>query len=395
MIRVQASVVAMSIERVYLDHNASAPLLDAARDAMLAALAVQGNASSVHGEGRRLRGMVEQARRDVAALVGADPAHVVFTSGATEAAATLLTPNWRMGRAPLFFSRLYVGATEHPCVLCGGRFAQGAVERIGVDRDGLLDLDALAAALAGHDRDAGMPLVAVQAANNETGVMQPVERIAQVTAAHGGVLVVDAVQAVGRVEMDMTRCGADFVFLSSHKMGGPKGTGAIVGRSDLIMPEALVRGGGHERGHRAGTENVAAIAGFGAAATLAPEAVTAAPRIAAMRDGFEAAVRERAPDAVFHGANAERLPNTSFFSLPGIKAETAQIGFDLAGIALSAGSACSSGKVGPSHVLAAMGAGTDGALRVSIGKDTTQGHLARFADALATLVERSGNRQAA
>ena len=379
----------MIVPRAYLDHNASAPLLPEARSAMLAALDAGGNASSVHGTGRAARRLVEAARRDVAALVGAAPAHVVFTSGATEAASTLLTPDWRMGRAPLRMSHLYVCAADHPCLLSGGRFAAADMSVFGVDADGIADLAGLEAMLAAHDRAGGLPLVAVHAANNETGVVQPVGEIARIVKAAGGVLVVDAVQAAGRISIDIADGWGDFLILSSHKIGGPQGAGAIVGVADLMMPAPLVRGGGQEKGHRAGTENVAAIAGFGAAARLARQLLPEMAAVAKMRDLLEQGVRELAPDAVFHGQRAPRLANTSFFTLPGIKAETAQIAFDLAGVALSAGSACSSGRVGPSHVLKAMGHDREeGALRVSIGHSTAAGEIEMFRSALASMAGR-------
>lgn len=390
----------MTGKRAYLDHNASAPLLPEARAAMLAALEVDANASSVHGDGRAARRLVEQARRDVAALAGAQPGHVVFTSGATEAASTLLSPDWTLGRSALSMARLVVSAADHPCLLCGGRFAPEAVSVIGVDGNGIADLAALEALLAGHDREKGLALVAIHAANNETGVIQPVAELSRLARAHGAVLVVDAVQTVGRVPIDISEGWGDFLILSSHKIGGPKGAGAIVGGSDLMMPAPLVRGGGQEKGHRAGTENVAAIAGFGAAARAALAGLADIERVRALRDAFEAAVLELAPDAVVFGRGAQRLANTLFFAVPGLKAETAQIAFDLAGVSLSAGSACSSGKVGASHVLKAMGAtagaaGDQGALRVSIGRATGEAELAAFRAAFAGMMERRAAREKA
>lgn len=386
----------MTATRAYLDHNASAPLVPAAREAMVAALEIAGNPSSVHREGRALRQMIDRARRDVASLVGAEPAHVWFTSGATEAASWLLTPDWRMGRAPLKVSRLIVSAADHPCILGGGRFAAGDVTVIGVDRNGVVDMVGLEGELAAHDRNTGLVLVAVHAANNETGVVQPIPAIAGLVKSHGGLLVVDAVQAAGRVSIDMSAGYGDFLILSSHKIGGPKGAGAVVGISDLMMPAPLVRGGGQEKGHRSGTENVAAIAGFGAAARIAHAGLGASERMRARRDGIEMMVRQLAPDAVFHGVGAERLCNTSFFEIPGLNAETAQIAFDLAGVALSAGSACSSGKVGPSHVLRAMGFGDDAsALRVSIGHDTGDAEVEAFTVALKAHLARRAPGSAA
>lgn len=377
-------------QAIYLDYNASAPLLGEARAAMIAALDNDANPSSVHGAGRAARALVQKARRSVAALVNAKPDHVVFTSGATEAAATLLTPTYSFGRSPLTFSRLYVCAADHPCVLAGGRFAKDAVEALPVQASGLLDLGALEAALDGHDRQGGLPLVAVHWANNETGVIQPVREIAALVKAKGGVLVVDAVQALGRVSIDITDGCGDYLILSSHKIGGPKGAGAFVAASDLMMPMPLISGGGQERGHRGGTEAVANLAGFGAAAEAAGADLGRFADCAETRGRFERAVLDIAPDAVIHGAEAPRLANTLFFTIPGLKAETMQIAFDLAGIALSAGSACSSGKVGRSHVLTAMGIGSEeGAIRVSFGPGTGLEEVARFAEALHKIVART------
>lgn len=379
----------MAQKRAYLDYNASAPLLAAARDAVVDALAQTGNPSSVHQEGRASKAILERARRDVAALVNAKPDHVFFTSGATEAASTLLTPHYMMGRAPVRLSRLYVSASEHPCVLAGGQFAANQIDTVPVDRNGLLDLERLRALLAVHDKGEGLPLVAVQAANNETGVLQPIDEIGRLVKTFGGFFVVDAVQAAGRIHLDIATACADYLILSSHKIGGPKGVGAIIAVSDLVMPKALVRGGGQEKGHRAGTEALPVIAGFGAAARVAREQLLAGGWGLANRQRIEDGIRAIAPDAVIYGDAAGRLANTTFFSLTDMKAETVQIAFDLAGIALSAGSACSSGKVGPSHVLAAMGFGDGtGGLRVSTAPETTQDEIALFLEALTKIVAR-------
>lgn len=384
----------MSRHRAYLDYNASAPLLSEARAAMLAALDYSANPSSVHNEGRAARRLVEDARRQVAVLVNTKPEHVVFTSGATEAANTLLVPEWRMGRGEVRMSRLYVSAADHPCLLGGGRFTSDCVMRIGVDSHGLCDLAALAGALGAHDRQEGLPLVAIHLANNETGVIQPVREIASIVKAAGGILVLDAVQAAGRLPIDLAQGIADYVILSAHKIGGPAGVGAYVAASDLMMPQPLVTGGGQERGHRAGTENLSGIAGFGAAAHVACDGIAYVAELAAMRDRIESTILSLAPDAEIFGRAAPRLANTVFFAIPGVKAETAQIGFDLAGVAVSAGSACSSGRVGPSHVLKAMGRDGEGGLRVSIGRGTTSKDVELFATALTGILARRGDRAA-
>lgn len=386
----------MAAARAYLDYNASAPLITEAREAMIAALDLVANPSSVHAEGRAARRLIENARRDVAVLVNAKPEHVVFTSGATEAASTLLTPDWQMGRGTVRMSRLYVCEADHPCLLNGGRFPAAQVTRIGVDANGIANLAQLTAALVTHDKAEGLPLVAIHAANNETGAIQPVEAIAAIVKAAGGILVVDAVQAAGRVSIDISAGYADYLILSSHKIGGPKGVGAIVAAADLMMPKPLINGGGQEKGHRGGTENLAAIAGFGAAARQALAGLQTMDGVRVRRDEVEIIVKTLVPDAEIFGTGAPRLANTTFLAIPGIKAETAQIAFDLAGVALSAGSACSSGKVGPSHVLKAMGYGDSlGALRVSIGHATSAGDIELFRTALAGIAQRRAGREQA
>jgi len=357
--------------RVYFDWNATAPLRPEARAAMLAALDAPQNASSVHAEGRTARGIVEEARRKVAALAGAEPSNVIFTSGATEANMLALTP--ALGGVPRR-ERLFVSAIEHPSVRSGGRFAADAIEEVSVTATGVIDLDALKQTLTRFEH----PLVSVMLANNETGVVQPIRAVAELVHAAGGILHVDAVQGAGRMPVDMAALGADLLSLSSHKIGGPQGAGALIRRTGL-SPEPLIKGGGQERGFRAGTENVAAIAGFGAAAEAAANSLTTEPaRVAALRDRLEAELRSTTPDLVIFAAGIGRLPNTSLVAVPGTKAETALIAFDLKGIALSSGSACSSGKVQPSHVLAAMGvepALARAALRISLGWETIETDL--------------------
>lgn len=378
-----------SKKRLYLDYNASAPLLSEARDIIIAALDVTGNPSSVHGEGRATKAMMETARRQVAALTNARADHVFFTSGATEAASMLLSPTYMMGRAPVRMSKLYVSATEHPCMLAGGQFAPENIVTLPVYKTGLLDLDALRENLSAHDSAQGLPLVAVQYANNETGVIQPIADVAGIVKNAGGILVVDCVQAAGRIPLDITNNCGDYFILSSHKIGGAKGVGAIVAVSDLLMPKALIRGGGQEKGHRAGTEALQLIAGFGAAAHLAHQRILNGGWSSALRDDMERRILEVAPSTLIYGADVERLPNTSFFSLENMKAETVQIAFDLGGIAVSAGSACSSGKVGPSHVIVAMGYehGT-GAIRVSLSPDTESADIDKFMQVLHEIVSR-------
>ncbi|MBX6328451.1 MAG: cysteine desulfurase [Pseudolabrys sp.] len=363
------------MQRVYFDWNATAPLLPEARAAMIAALETTGNASSVHAEGRAARAIVERARAQVAALVGVEPKQVTFTSGATEANMLALTPHLETGEERAPRDRLFVSAVEHPSVICGGRFAPGASETLAVDADGIVDLAALGAALSRAQR----PLVSVMLANNETGVIAPIRRVAEIVHAAGGLLHVDAAQAPGRIRCRMDELHADLMSISAHKLGGPQGVGALIRRADLHVADPLVKGGGQERGLRAGTENVAAIAGFGAAAGMA--AAADATRMAALRDRLEAGILAATPEAIIVGAGAARLPNTTLVLVPGMKAETALIAFDLNGIALSSGSACSSGKVRASHVLAAMGFAPPlarAALRISLGRSSQEAEVDRF-----------------
>jgi cysteine desulfurase len=368
-------------ERTYLDWNATAPLRPEARAAMDKALDSVGNPSSVHAEGRAARAVVEAARAEVAALVGAEPAQVTFTSGATEANMLALNPFF--GSAPAR-DRLFASAVEHPSVLSGGRFPAAMVELIPVDGDGVVDLHALRDAMARAER----PLVSVMLANNETGVIQPIRQIAEIVQAANGVFHVDAVQGPGRTDCDIAALGADLMSLSAHKLGGPQGAGALIRRGGIHIAEPLIKGGGQEHALRAGTENVAAIAGFGAAAAVAANRQEAAA-MAAMRDRLEAAIKTVTPDAVIFGEGAPRLPNTTLFAVPGMKAETAIIAFDLNGIAVSSGSACSSGKVQALAVLAAMGVEpslAQGAVRVSLGWATTDHDIENLLNALTKVV---------
>ena len=378
-------------DRIYLDWNATAPLRPAARAAMLAALDQVGNASSVHAEGRRARHLVEAAREAVAALLGADARNVIFTSGGTEANALALTRAIERARRGATLARLLVSAIEHPSVRNGGRFAQDSVEEIAVTGDGIVDLADLERRLAGPGR--GPALVSIMHANNETGVLQPIAAAADLVHAAGGLLHVDAVQTAGRIPCDIKALKADLVTVSSHKLGGPQGAGALVKAAErLHFADPLLKGGGQERGSRAGTENVPALAGFGAAAREALEGFAAeGQRIAALRNRLEAGLRDIAAETVIFGAAAERVANTTLFAVPGQKAETALIALDLAGIAASSGAACSSGKVTASHVLAAMGMAPDlagGAIRLSLGWNTTESEVEGFLIAWRKLVSR-------
>lgn len=373
----------MTPTRVYLDHNASAPLRPAARAAMVAALDCTGNPSSGHAEGRAVRAIVEGARRQVAALAGADPQNVFFMSSATEAANLVLTPDLAPGGRTKAV-RLLAGATEHPCVLRGHRFE--TVDTIPVGRDGVVDLEALASAVRAIE---GPVMLALQAANNETGVLQPVRAAAEIVHAAGGIMICDAVQAAGRVPCAIGDLGADALILSSHKLGGPKGAGALVFASSAAhIDPPLIRGGGQERGLRSGTEDVAAIAGFGAA--CAAIGSDEAEAVARLHDAFEAGLLRLAPDAQILGAHAARLPNTSCFGLPEVKAPTLLMGLDLAGFAVASGSACSSGRIGRSPILDAMGIDPhiEGVVRVSFGWNSQPGDEAALLEALGASLAR-------
>ena len=370
--------------RVYLDWNATAPLRREAREAMTAAMDLSGNPSSVHAEGRQARKLVEDARATIASAVGALPRNVIFTSGGTEANALALTPGLRRASGPPV-ERLAVSAIEHASVLAGGRFPTEAISTIGVMRSGLVDLDRLRVML----EDMPPALISIMLANNETGAVQPVAQAGEIVHSAGGLLHVDAIQAFGKIPFDINTLNADLLTLSAHKIGGPKAAGALVLAEGLLGPEPLLRGGGQERGHRPGTENVAGIAGFGAAVSAALIAVDRdAIRLEGLRSQLENGLRQTPGMSVFSD-EVTRLPNTTLFTVPGLKAETAVIGFDLAGIAVSSGSACSSGKVQPSHVLQAMGFGpklAQGAVRLSLGWSTSEADIDRCLEAWRKLV---------
>jgi cysteine desulfurase len=391
--------------RSYLDHNATTPVRPAVAEAMLRALQMPGNPSSVHHEGRAARGAVEQAREQVAALCGAKASNVVFTSGGTEANATILSPGLSdcsgardCVRAPV--TLLLFSASEHPCVRDGHRFPTGQAEAIPVDGEGIVDLGWLGERLVrfAAEQPAERALISVHLANNETGVLQPIAEIVAVAKQHGALVHSDAVQAAGKIAIDINVLGVDALTLSAHKIGGPKGVGAIVFRTGALeLADKPMRGGGQERGWRAGTENLPGIVGFGVAAEEAGKMLaTEATRLGGLRDQLEARLMALAPDTVLFGSKAPRLPNTSAFVTPGIKAETALIMLDLAGVALSSGSACSSGKVRRSHVLTAMGIDpvmSEGALRASLGWTTCEADIDQFIAAYAKALAVNPNRK--
>jgi len=349
------------MSRTYLDYNATAPLRPEAREALLAALDI-GNPSSVHEEGRKARALVEASRADVAALVGAPAETVIFTSGGTEACNLAL--GLRQAAAGEI-KRLLVSAIEHSAVLAAAKESGLPVEEVPVSKDGVLDLGALDAALANETP----ALVCVMLANNETGVIQPIAEIAAKTRAHGSLLFCDGVQAAGKMPINMFALGVDALSLSGHKIGAPMGIGALVTRPAVVVPPQLI-GGGQELGRRAGSENISGIAAFAAAARAAMRDLEGFAELAVLRDEMETALQAVQPQVEVFGKGAPRLANTSCFALGGLNAETLVMAMDLAGISVSAGSACSSGKVSRSHVLAAMQSEphiSKGVLRVSLG----------------------------
>jgi cysteine desulfurase len=361
---------------VYLDHNATSPVRPEAVAALTHALRQGGNASSVHGFGRAARGLVEAAREEVAALVGADPAEVVFTASGTEANNQALR---ECGRPAVI-----VSAIEHDSVLKARPDAIPAP----VGAEGVVDLAALDMPLAHKNA-----VVSVMLANNETGVIQPVAEAAALAHKHGALVHCDAVQAAGRIAIDIDALGVDYLTLSAHKIGGVPGAGALIARNGAPLA-ALVRGGGQERGMRAGTENVPAIAAFGVAARLAREPLT---HLAALRDEMEDRLLAICPEARIFGRNAKRLPNTTQIAMPGVAAETQVIALDLDGVAVSAGSACSSGRVETPRVLTAMGveeATAKCAIRISLGWNSTAEDVDRLVAAWGALYERTARKAA-
>lgn len=375
------------MSRVYLDHNATSILRPEAREAMIDALDAGGNPSSVHGEGRDARRQMDVAREQVAGLVGVRPDMVVFTSGGTEA------NNMALHGAPV--DRVIVAATEHPAVLEAGKLGNKALKVVPVDDQGVIDLDALDAVLAADRRPA---LVSVMLANNETGVLQPTQEIADIARKHDALMHTDAVQAAGKIDVSFILLGVDLLTLTAHKFGGPQGAGALIVRDGLeLLP--FVVGGGQELKRRGGTENVAAIAGFGAACVAAKSDLVKAPdAVRQLRDKLQGDLLKVSPEIQVFSGEKERLPNTLCFAHPDLSAEMLLISFDLEGVAVSSGSACSSGKVQSSPVLAAMGVAPElakGAIRVSLGWNSTVEDIERFIEVWTKISARHGARKAA
>ncbi len=366
-------------EYVYLDHNATTTLRPEALGAMTSVLAHVGNPSSIHKPGREARKVMEQARTNVAALVGAEPADVLFTSGGTEANNLALTGCAR--------ERKLVSAIEHPSVLSGGS------EILAVDGDGIVDLDRLDQKLMADDVPA---LVSVMLANNETGVIEPIEDVVAIARRHGALVHCDAIQAAGKIPVDIASLGVDMLSVSAHKIGGPAGVGALIVPGLAIDLNGQLFGGGQERGYRVGTENLPGITGFGAAATAALVTLHDFANLKTLRNAIELGVKSIEPRATVIAESVERLSNTVCLTMPGTESQTQVMAFDLSGVGVSAGSACSSGKTKTSGVLKAMRipddiAGT--AIRVSLGWPSTQSDVDAFLRAWQDLYHRRSTEE--
>lgn len=366
----------------YFDYNATAPALPDVADAVARALVEGGNPSSVHGAGRRAHASIENARRALAALIGAPAKDIIFTGGGTEANSLGLKGLITTQK----IERLLVSSTEHPSVLDLAKAVDVEIELISVDPNGLVDRQAFEGLLKSDSKT----LVSIMLANNETGVIQPIKDLALLAKAAGAFFHTDAVQAAGKIPVDFDDLGVDLLSISAHKFAGPQGVGALVLKAGLELAP-LTHGGGQELGRRSGTENVAGIIGLGVAATIAREKLEQDAPTATMRDDLEAALLKAAPEAVIIGAGAPRLPNTILIALPDVPADTQVIQMDLAGFAVSSGSACSSGKVSRSHVLDAMGVGdalAGSAMRISLGWQTDEDQVTAFLEAWTNMHDR-------
>lgn len=365
--------------QIYFDFNATAPTRPEVIDAMTDAMREGGNASSVHGTGRAARARVETARGLVAALIGAEAENVVFVGSGTEANNQVLRCSGCTG--------LLISAIEHESVM----LARSDAAVVPVMPNGVVDLDALENLLAERTDPT---IVSIMMANNETGIVQPVADIARIAHAKGALVHTDAIQAAGKIPVDMAALGVDFLSLSAHKMGGPQGVGALVCR-DRTRLDRFVHGGGQESGLRAGTENVAGITGFGVAARCASDGLADFMALADLRDSLEQRLAEIAADQTVFGAGLARLPNTSKVATPGLSSEVQVMGLDLAGIAISAGSACAAGRVEAPYVLTAMGveeALAVCAVRISLGWTTTTAQMDDLVEAWGALYQRAQGR---
>ena len=362
-------------KRTYLDFNATAPMLPEVRKAILSAMGVVGNPSSVHQDGRKLRAMIENSRDDVARFVNCQPTEITFTSGGTEANAMAIDGLRRAGQA----SSVFCSAVEHPSVLDHVE----ETNRINVNEFGLVDVESIKKVLSENQ---GPVLVCVMYANNETGAIQPISEISEVVHQYGGMVLCDAVQAPGKAKLDVSTLGADLVSLSAHKIGGPQGVGALINCAGIPLKPILV-GGGQEKQRRSGTENSIGIIGFGTAVSIV-EKMEALEPVSELRGYLETALLKKRPESIIVARDVLRLPNTTCVASPGLSSEQQVISLDLAGFSVSAGSACSSGKVAKSHVLAAMGFPpeiVESAIRISIGPSTTKSELDSFVETWASL----------
>lgn len=368
---------------IYMDYNATAPIRESVIEMVNLAMRTSGNPSSVHTAGRNARRLVEEARTKMAALGGCRSRDVTFCSGGTEASNAVIRG---VGAASII-----VSAVEHDCGLAAAKLSGVPSYSLKVDNDGVVDLQHLRQLL---EKAPAPALVSVMLANNETGVIQPLREVSDIAHEYGARVHTDAVQAAGKIMLYFNALGADYLTLSSHKIGGPQGVGAIV-TSPTAPLAPLVAGGGQELGRRSGTENVAGIAGFGVAALEAMDELGDVKRIGEMRDAFEAAVSKHANNAYLIGQGATRTSNTSCVAMPGVKGETQVMHFDLNGICVSSGSACSSGKVKVSHVLSAMGYDDDTAsasIRVSMGRMTTESDVEALINAWKRLYDRTASK---
>ncbi len=361
---------------IYLDHNATSVMRPEVKEAIIEAMNLVGNPSSVHRFGKKARGLVDEVRYKLADTLGVKPDWVVFTSGGTEANHLAL-----MGMVP---SAFLVSSIEHDSILQNVKSHLCPVHEIGVDENGLIDLDELQERLAGYDAPV---FTSVMLANNETGVVQPIKEVADLVHKYGGYLHCDAVQALGKIRVDFHQLGVDLLTVSAHKFGGPKGVGALIVPDNIPLQPVLL-GGGQENKMRAGTENIPAIIGFGAALGHASMDLS----IQSLRDDMEKMIQEISPESIIFAQNVDRLPNTSYITMPGVSHETQIMSLDLDGIAVSSGSACSSGKVAMSHVLRAMGIDEKTAettIRISLGWNTTQEDIDGFLISWKKLFERT------
>ena len=397
------------MERIYLDYNASAPLLEPVKAAMIEAFDVFGNGSSVHSQGRKVHGRIETAREQVAKMVGARGQDVIFTSGGTEANNLALTPSL-FPKDLQSQARLYVSAIEHPSILNGMRFEKDQITVIPVTREGVVDVEWLRNKLLNsedapeelnknepHKKHIKPILVSVMAANNETGIIQPIAEIADIVHEAGGLLHSDCVQVLGKMPLILPMTNADLISVSAHKIGGPQGVGALILRdASIVLREPHVAGGGQELKRRGGTENMAGIVGFGVACEVVNETQAAEQgRIKDLRDLLEVGLLDISPDAVVFGKDVQRLGNVCCFAVPGFSAETQVIQLDLMNISLSSGSACSSGKVDHSHVLKAMAVKetiSHAALRVSLGPQSSLDDVNGFLKAWESIYTRAKKR---